>query len=203
MSIERINNYCDPRFSQSVLNQHGTYLVDGKPYEIEIISDYEAQVRGAKSDAISELIEEFRFNAPQITRFLSESGEVLFERTHENTITLSIEEIQPSQFYIDEEKLNAVGTFLNKAEDIIIQVAPYEGGYVSLDGHTRLYYAVINGWTQVRAIVCEVDDWVRDFVTEAKKRGIFSPTNLILLPHTEYTEKWDRFCADFFADQED
>ena len=37
MEIQRINTYDDKRFSQAILLQHGCFLVDGKPYEVEII----------------------------------------------------------------------------------------------------------------------------------------------------------------------
>ena len=46
MEIKRINSYDDNRFSQTVLHQHGCFLADGKPYEVEIISDYEAVISG-------------------------------------------------------------------------------------------------------------------------------------------------------------
>ncbi len=61
MEIKRINTYNDPRFSQNALNQHGCFLVDGIPYEIEIISEWEAVIRGEKSEAFLPLIGEYRF----------------------------------------------------------------------------------------------------------------------------------------------
>ena len=41
MEIQRIDTYADSRFSECALFQHGCFLVEGKPYEIEIISDFE------------------------------------------------------------------------------------------------------------------------------------------------------------------
>ena len=46
MDIQRIDNYTDTRFSKTVLEQHGAYLIDGDPYEIEITGSSEATVRG-------------------------------------------------------------------------------------------------------------------------------------------------------------
>ena len=71
MEIKRINSYDDNRFSQTVLLQHGCFLADGKPYEVEIISDYEAVISGEDQTVYSEIIEEFRFYTPHITRFYS------------------------------------------------------------------------------------------------------------------------------------
>ena len=44
MEIERVNGYGDPRFPQEVLNQHGAFLVDGRPWSFRIISDRGAAV---------------------------------------------------------------------------------------------------------------------------------------------------------------
>lgn len=202
MKIERINTYNDPRFSQTVLNQHGAFLVDGIPCEIEIISDYEAQVRGEWTESFPNLIEEFRFYTPHITKFFSDSGEILMEFPRVNLISLEIQDIQPTQFFVDKDKLAAVGTFLQGGQDIIIQAAPYGNRYISLDGHTRLYYAVMKGWTQVRAAVDEAEDWALAFAHEAEKRSIFSPADMTMLSHKEYVKRWDQFCSDFFASRE-
>lgn len=45
---------------------------------------------------------------------------------------------------------------------------PYKGRYISLDGHTRLYYAVLNEWKAVRAVVESSDVYIFDFVKEAQ-----------------------------------
>ena len=49
MELVRINTYDDPRFSPAVLRQHGGFLADGEPYEVEIISSSDAVVRGTDS----------------------------------------------------------------------------------------------------------------------------------------------------------
>ena len=72
MDIQRINTYTDPRFSRRVLNQHGCFLVDGTPCEIEIISDSEAVIHGGSTGIFPALIEEFCFYAPHITRFTAQ-----------------------------------------------------------------------------------------------------------------------------------
>ena len=42
--------------------------------------------------------------------------------------------------------------------------------YISLDGHTRLFYAVQNGWDTVRAVEETADSYIFSFVEEAIKR---------------------------------
>ena len=166
---------------------------------MEIISDFEAIVRGENREMYPEVIEEFRFYTPHITRFLDGQGEKVKEYPRVQLLTASLDQIQPSQFYVDEEKLAAVSSFIQGPNDIIIQVLPFEGRYISLDGHTRLYLAVMKGWNSVRAVMDTSGDYIYGFVEEAKRRNIHSPKDMELISHGEYEEKWHRFCDSFFA----
>lgn len=203
MNIKRIDVYSDDRFSKTALYQHGAYLIAEEPYEVEIIGPVEAVVRGADRAAFCRLIDEFRFHAPHITRFFDESGGLIAEYPPCGIIPVPLLSIQPSQFFVDEDKLTAVGTFIHRAEEIVIQVLPWEGRYISLDGHTRLFLAVTRGYETVRAVISETDEWVWRFVDEAQKRGVTSPNKMQLLPHDEYVIKWDRFCDSVFGKEED
>ncbi len=203
MEIQRINSYRDSRFSQTVLFQHGAYLVDGEPYELEITGPDRAVVRGGDRDAFPELIDAFRFHAPHIIRFSDERGSLLACFPEPERIDLPITRIQPSQFYVDREKLAAVATFLSGWEDVTIQVLPWEDRYIALDGHTRLYWASLQGIRQVRAVLSETDDWVWPFVSEARARGILTPGDMKLLEHEEYEILWDRYCDAVFAGKEE
>lgn len=202
MNVERINTYRDPRFSQGVLNQHGCFLVEGEPYEVEIISTREAVVRGRRAEAFPALIEEFRFYTPHITTFFDENHNIVDTFPPMPLLTLRLEGIQPSQFYVDLDKMDAVREFIRFGEDIIIQVLKHDGRYIALDGHTRLYYAVMMGWTEVRAVEEASGDYIFDFVEEARRRNIRSPFDLEPVDHNTYEQKWNRFCDDFFAQRE-
>lgn len=199
MEITRINTYEDNRFTHKALLQHGCFLVDGKPYEVEIISDYEAIISGVDKTAYTELIEEFRFYTPHITMFYDRGGQTVMEYPPAQLLTLRLDQIQPSQFLVDADKIEAISSFIQKPEDIIIQVLPNEDRFISLDGHTRLYFAVMKGWECVRAVIEQSDNWVYKFVSEAQKRGIYAPKEMTLVSHEEYEEKWNRFCDDFFT----
>ena len=201
MNIERINSYSDCRFSQKVLYQHGCFLVDGEPYEIEIISDYEAVVRGKNREVYPEVIEQFLFFTSHITNFYDDAHEIIKEYPREELLKLSLEEIQPSQFYVDQDKIDAISTFIKKGEDIIIQVSKHQDRYISLDGHTRLYYAVMKDFKTVQAVLAETDDCIFDFVKEAQKRSIYTPNDLILVSHKEYEEKWNKYCDEYFSNK--
>ena len=66
MEIKRIDTYDDARFFKSVLLQHGCFLVDEIPYEVEIISASEAVIRGVDQTVFPMVIDEFRFYSPDI-----------------------------------------------------------------------------------------------------------------------------------------
>lgn len=202
MEITRINSYHDTRFSQTVLYQHGCFLVDGKPYEVEIIGESEAVIRGELLDNYPAVIEEFRFYTPHISRFYDSNHKLIVQFADKPVITLALADIQPSQFYVDRDKIAAIGTFIHKSEDIIIQVLKSGDRYISLDGHTRLYYAVIQGWPYVRAVEEASADYINGFVEAAISRGIYTPMDIVPLSHADYEEKWNKYCDNFFATKE-
>lgn len=201
MDIKRIDGYNDDRFSKTALDQHGAYLIESEPYEIEIISETDALVRGRDRGAYEELIEYFRFHAPHIHRFFDEGGAVIAEFPAPELVRVRLESIQPSQFFIDETKLAAIKSFIRVEDDIIIQVKPYGERFISLDGHTRLYHAVQSGFSSVRAVVSDTDEWVFQFVREAERRGVLEPKDMVLLPHEKYVVEWDEYCDSVFAQQ--
>lgn len=200
MEIKRIDGYIDARFSQTVLYQHGAYLVDGDPYEVEITGEDSAVVRGKDRSAYRGLIDEFRFHAPHITRFRDALGGSAALYPAPRLLSIPLDRIQPSQFYIDEDKLKAVSSFIGKPEDIVIQIMPYGDRFISLDGHTRLYLAVLNVYEYVRAVVSKTDDFILVFVREAERRNILHPSDMALVTHDEYVMLWDRYCDGVFAE---
>ena len=111
---------------------------------------------------------------------------------------IDIKDIQPSQFYVDEEKVKAIESFIKSEEDIIIPLTKIGDTYISEDGHTRLYYAVSKGFTKVRGFITSPGDYTGEFAEEARKRKVFSPYDLKLISHEEYKIKWHKFCDDFF-----
>lgn len=199
MTITRINTYDDPRFSPEALRQHGCYLMDGTPCEVRIISADTAIVTGCPAQQFSALMEAFRFNAPHITRFTDAAGCTLAELPPLRVFPIRLADIQPSQFFVDKEKLDAVRSFIHAPEDVIIPVIAHEGRYISLDGHTRLFLAVQRGWQSVRAVHDTADDVLLAFAAEAARRGVHKPADMTLLSHAEYEVRWNRFCDDFMA----
>ena len=202
MNLKRIDTYEDHRFSEKTLMQHGCFLTDGEPYEIEIISASEAIVRGKDRKVYPEVISEFRFYTPHICRFYNQNRELVKEFEPKNILRVDLTQIQPSQLYIDRDKISAISSFIHKPEDIIVQILPAENRFICLDGHTRLCYAVMKGWDSVYAVLEESDELVYAFVKEAVHRKIYTPMDMELVSHEEYETKWNRFCDELLEQKE-
>ena len=169
MQIKRIDSYDDERFSTQVLHQHGAFVVNNSlVYEVEIISQNEAIIRGDKK-YYKEVIGEFRFFAEHITKFYDKEGNIVIEFKNIPTIDVSI-----------------------------IPLVEYGDRYISMDGHTRLSVAIDKGFKSVKGIIVQGDDYLYKFVEEAIKRNVKTPYDLEVLSHEDYDIKWNRFCDEFF-----
>lgn len=195
--IQRINEYNDPRFSPAVLRQHGAFLVNGVPCEVEVTGPDCAVVRGDARAFYPQLIEDFRFYAEHISRFYDAKGNLLAGFSPVERFPVKLLDIQPSQFYVDKDKLAAVRSFVTEPEDVVIPVMVQDGRYISLDGHTRLAAALDAGFHQVFAFLTKGGDYILAFAGEARKRGVYDPSGLKRVSHEEYQTLWNQFCEDF------
>lgn len=201
--IQRVNTYEDERFYKDILRQHGAFIVDEKyKCSFRIIGKDSASVFFDKEIDVYELLDEFRFYAEHITNFYDENMRLIKAFPPIELFYVNIKDIQPSQFFVDLDKVNSIKAFIGSEEDLYIPIAKIEDCLVSLDGHTRLYYAATRGYTRVRAFFTKPGDYLDGFVKEARKRKIYSPYDLELVSHEEYKIKWHKFCDDFFRDRE-
>lgn len=202
MEIERIDSYTDVRFEQEVLFQHGGFIVDGKyPCAFKITGMNTAVVDYHDYESVLPVIERFRFYSEHITDFYDKSGNCIAKFPAVLLKELPIEELQPSQFYADEDKVSAVSRFVKSKQDVIIPVIFDKNmqRYISLDGHTRMYYAYSHGFKSVYIFESESDIDIYGFVSEAQKRGVTKISDIKLLPHKQYEICWNKFCDDYFA----
>lgn len=201
--IQRINNYDDERFHKEILRQHGAFVVDDKyNCSFKIVNDDSAIIFFDKEIDVLQLIDEFRFYSEHIVNFYNKNMELIKVFSPIKVFSILIRDIQPSQFFVDMDKIKAIQSFINNEEDIIIPLAKLKDSFISLDGHTRLYYAVSRGYTKVKGYLTEPGDYLEGFVEEARKRKVYSPYNLELISHEDYKIKWDKFCDDFFKARE-
>lgn len=201
--IQRINTYEDHRFDEDILRQHGAFVVDEKyKCSFRIIDKDSAIVFFDKEIDVIKLIEEFRFYSEHITNFYDENMNLIKAFPSLELFQINLEDIQPSQFFVDIEKVEAIEGFVKSWEDIYIPLAKIKDYIVSEDGHTRLYYAATKGYSKVWGFFTEPGDYTEEFAKEARKRKVYSPYDLKLLTHEEYKLKWHKFCDDFFRDRE-
>lgn len=198
MEIKRVTEYNNPLFSQIVLNQRGAFLIDEESYEIEIISSDSALVRGKNRENFKKLIEYFRYYSPHILNYFYDNDKKIISFEKKPVLTLEVDKIQPSQFYIDEDKVNALKGFIKNSKDIVIQVVKSDDGYICVDGHTRLFIAFLKNFKNVFAIETEFDNDTNYFVSLAKKRNIFTIKDLELVSHSDYKKLWNDFCDSYF-----
>lgn len=100
----------------------------------KIIDHYSAEIYFDQDMEILPVIKEFREYAEHITRFYDKNHNKIVEYPPISVKSLPLDQIQPSQFFVDEDKVAAVSTFIYGPEDVIIPVA-YDartGKYLSL-----------------------------------------------------------------------
>lgn len=197
--IKRIDVYNDDRFDSDILKQHGAFIIDDKyKCSFRIINHNSAIVLFDKEINVLEIIDEFRFYSGHIINFYNEDGSLIKSFPQVEIFDVNIEDIQPSQFFVDVDKVNAIESFTKSGEDIIIPLIKMEDRFISLDGHTRLFYAVSKGYSKVKGYLSETNEYIFRFVEEAIKRNIFTPNELELVSHKDYEIKWHKFCDDYF-----
>jgi hypothetical protein len=148
---------------------------------------------------ISQAIDEFLFYSGFIVLIKDTCGRTLASRTPNEPYLCEISKIQPSQFYVNKEKLHSCKKWIQDHEDIIIPIVHREGKIISLDGHTRLRAAHDLGYTSVYIYISSYDETIFYFVDEAIKRGIYSVADMEVVSGEDYKLKWDQFCDDLFA----
>lgn len=118
-----------------------------------------------------------------------------------NIQSLTLLEVQPSQFYISEDKLHGVEAWLK--DDLQgfepIPVKLLDGIPVMTDGHTRAVAALRRGWIRV-PMIAETDDLDWEMyqlcVDACRKQNVFTPKDLMarIISAADYRRLWDEWC---------
>lgn len=198
--ITRINDYDDKRYSKTALLQHGAFQIDDQhAVEVVIVNSDSAQIRGAiEHVSITDVIDEFRHYSEHIVKFYDDHDNLLAQFPKPDIFNVQVSNIQPSQFYVDCDKVNAMEQIITQAEDIVIPLIKYNNRLASLDGHTRLYIACRRNYQQVCGFYSSAGNYITDFINEAIARKITSPNDLIPLSHDDYSVRWLGYCREYF-----
>ena len=119
-------------------------------------------------------------------------------RTPNEPYLLELSKIQPSQFFINEKKLESCKKWIKTPEDILIPIVMRNGIPIALDGHTRMRAALDLGYTSVYVYPDEYDETIFHFVDEAIRRKIYNVWDMEIVSNDDYQIKWNKFCDDLF-----
>ncbi|MBQ1372023.1 MAG: hypothetical protein IIY70_03740 [Oscillospiraceae bacterium] len=116
--------------------------------------------------------------------------------------TLSLKELQPSQFYISEKKLKTIAGWFQPADLSNFEPIPVkllDGRIVMTDGHTRAVAAIQAGLSFVPLVWDEDElNWnlYRACVKACREQAILSPVDLLsrIISEEAYHLKWDQWC---------
>lgn len=176
-----------------------TVLTDNAAFYYEFVpNSAEALILCDSLEYVEEVIQEFRFYNFHITVFYNQDHTLYRSFDPVFTFKLPIKIIQPSQFFIDEEKLKVIEEYI-QPEEIFIPVTIIHDEYVCLDGHTRLFYLYKNDSKMVNVYMDKPFPYIQDFIYLAKENNIFNISGLKLLSHEEYDIYWNGFCDDYFG----
>lgn len=113
-------------------------------------------------------------------------------------------EIQPSQFYISEQKVEEIKKWFNPNDLSNFEPIPIKelnGKIMFTDGHTRAFVAYKSGIKKIPLYWENEElswDLYQSCVEECNKRGVFSIKDLdykVLNPN-DYKLLWDKWCDD-------
>lgn len=200
--IKRLDANEHVNVEDDVINQHGVFVIDNKEIcTVRIISMNSAIVMLDNYVYLDELIDEFRYYAEHITIFYDDKKHIIKEFPAVQLKEIDLLKIQPSQFYINESKIDAISTFVNSKEDVIIPVYKLHSVYVAVDGHTRLYVANQKGLQKVYIFETSEQEELGDFVIEAQRRNINKITDCEVLNDEAYKKEWYTYCNQYFSDK--
>lgn len=189
----------DPRFVAC----HTAFLAGESVVSFEIIHPEQAVVlcdNAVLEDAalLDEVIAEFRFYSYHVTQFLDEQHRLLRSFPPVELKLVEINSLQPSQFYVNLEKVAQCSQWVEGVHHLLIPVHP--GTNYICDGHTRLYAALQMGIGQCCIYDAEDSgDYLLDFIRMAQERNIFHVADLQPLSDQDYRALWWKFCDDYFA----
>ena len=144
MKIIRAEHTDTDLFSQHELDYGACcFFTEDKAYRYYFqINEREATIFANTDSYMSQAIDAFLYYSSFIVSVKDQNGQVLCTKTPHEPYLQSISSIQPSQFYVNQSKLECCKKWIKSNEDIYIPIVIKDGMSISLDGHTRLRAAM-------------------------------------------------------------
>ena len=175
-------------FDNKALGNCFTIVDNDKKYHYEFeIHDDQARVIYDNIFHIKDAIGAFRKYNKHIVRFYNSDRSFYLAFDDIHTFKLPVDILQPSKFFIDEEKYNAIEKHLEN-ERLVVPVTILDDEYVLLDGHARVKYLIDNYVKMVDVYLDTPDIDCQNRVYIAKENNLFKVKNMEILPHEEYLE---------------
>ncbi|MBS4537643.1 hypothetical protein GOQ27_04160 [Clostridium sp. D2Q-11] len=192
------NNFFVAIYKEGIIATGELYILNKEKAKVDIYLNHDDI---NKEKLIERFINEILYWNPFLKYIDYGKGE-FHNQCPANLMKISIEDIQPSQLYISEEKLSNVSNWLDSKEKVIIPIVKINDTYVSTDGHTRLVQAYINGYKNV-FVYNDTDvnpETSKVFVNWCRDEGISGIKELAdrLLCQKEYEVKWIGRCQGYF-----
>ncbi|MCR5646915.1 MAG: hypothetical protein K6F81_01375 [Acholeplasmatales bacterium] len=184
-----IRDYESPVYTTKnrLLGQCFTVIENKIKYHFEFdIRGFEAYIKYDRITLVDTVIEEFRKYFGYINIFYNEDR--TYYRAFDDTYTfkLPIKIIQPSKFFINKERLDAVSKYLEDKE-VYIPVAIIDDEYVAISGHTKIYAKVLEDAKMVNVYMADyIPDNLDDLVYMAKENNILKISQMEILTDEEY-----------------
>ena len=118
-------------------------------------------------------------------------------------LLLPLTDIQPSQFFLSEKKLEEIATWFDQEELKPLPVKRLEGKWFLTDGHSRAFTAYLRGWSEI-PIYFDRDDINLKFYSNCirlcKEKKILSIADLKdrILSEEAYQTEWLDWCKNSF-----
>ncbi|MCL2015852.1 MAG: ParB/RepB/Spo0J family partition protein [Defluviitaleaceae bacterium] len=148
---------------------------------------------------IQAAIQEFLLYSNFIHKICDVQGNVLMQKPPQKLQLVEISKIQPSQFYISQQKLADCQNWLVSEKAVYIPIMGRGGKLIALDGHTRLKAAANLGFAKIFVYEDFSEDYILDFVAACENRHIYSVFDMTVLNGEEYNLKWLKYCAEYFS----
>lgn len=155
-------------------------------YEFEVNKN-QALVKYDSILFIKDAINEFRKYNKNVIQFYNSDRSFYLGFDEIHTFKLPIDILQPSKFFIDQDKYNAIEKHL-KNEEFVVPVCIIDDEYVLLDGHTRARYLIDNYIKMIDVYMDTPSIDTQNYVYIAKENNLFKVKNMEILPHEEYLE---------------